>query len=71
MTREEWYSWRRDPRAKVWEERAQKEVDDMQGTFYFPDSVDRTALAAAHVAGMIEMAELLLNLEPNFEDEDG
>ncbi len=70
LTRDDWTSWRNHPVSKIWRELLQREAEDMQVTMYHPDSVEKTALACAHLTGVIEGIELALGIEPEFMDDE-
>lgn len=69
MTEDEWIGWRKGPIGREWERLLKKEAEGEDAP-YFPDSVEKTALAAAHLHGFLEALELALSIEPNFEDKD-
>jgi len=69
MTPGEWADWKQHPVTKAWQRMLLEEVEDVRQntTLYFPDSIDKTALTGANMAGLLDGIDMALNLEPEFE----
>ena len=67
MKIEEWEEWSNSPLTKEFRESVVRELEEMAqdgrlSPMFHPDSVDRTALATAHRAGLVEGAEVVLGM---------